>query len=194
MKKSRGRLVHAAQPAPIAKILEPWLDAIEYLRAIDKLPANIRTANTAEEPLPGAIGWPDGAGLAEIERRLQELMGEALERDTIKLLTDTYGMRSLDLGQMIKDDSTLKERLNPARPEIFAQVKYAVEKELALTICDVLVRRTQIFFREADQGLNCLERVAEQMATLLGWDEEKKQGQIRAYREEVERSRRWQEE
>ena len=122
------------------------------------------------------------------------MVGDLLQEDSVHLLANTYGMCSLDLAQMVKEDAKWNERLNPDRPEILAQVKYAVDKELALTIRDVLIRRTQIFFREAEQGLNCLVRVAEQMAELLNWDEDTKQREIREYREEVERSRRWREE
>ncbi|MEC7985806.1 MAG: glycerol-3-phosphate dehydrogenase [Myxococcota bacterium] len=167
--------------------------AIEYLRAIDRLPGNIRNANTAQEALPGAIGWPEN-GLADIMHQIQTDAGEVLKSDTIQLLAETYGVRGKDVGEMAKRDASLQERLNPERPEIMAQVKYAVEKELAKTIRDVLIRRTQVFFRETEQGLNCLDRVAEEMAALLNWDEAKKQEEIEAYKEEVERSRRWRDE
>ena len=56
---------------------------------------------------------------------------------------------------------------------------------------DVMIRRTQLFFKDRNQGLDCVENVANEMAALLGWDEEEKRHQIDRYTVEVVRSRRW---
>ncbi|MBZ0115824.1 MAG: hypothetical protein K8H88_02430, partial [Sandaracinaceae bacterium] len=67
-------------------------------------------------------------------------------------------------------------------------------EELAATICDVLIRRTQVFFRDHDQGLGAVERVADRMAELLGWDAQTRAAEIARYRDEVALSRKWKEE
>ena len=70
-----------------------------------------------------------------------------------------------------------------------AQVTYAVRFELALTLADVLIRRLQIYYRAPDQGLECAERVALHMSSLLdkepGWAER----EVQSYTEHVQRSR-----
>ena len=48
-----------------------------------------------------------------------------------------------------------------------------------------------MFFKDRNQGLDCVEVVANEMGELLGWDEEEKRRQIERYRVEVVRSRRW---
>ena len=74
-----------------------------------------------------------------------------------------------------------------------AQVDFAVNVEVAATVRDVLIRRTQLFFRDVDQGLSATEAVADRMAELLGWTDDQKTHEILAYQQEVARSRRWRE-
>jgi glycerol-3-phosphate dehydrogenase len=54
-----------------------------------------------------------------------------------------------------------------------------------------MVRRTQLFFRDRDQGLGAVEVVADRMGTLLGWEPSRKQGAAEAYRQVVARARAW---
>ena len=63
----------------------------------------------------------------------------------------------------------------------------------AVTVTDVLARRTQLYFRDADQGLGAIPIVAERMAELLGWTEDDRENSAAAYRAEVARSRLWRE-
>ena len=77
------------------------------------------------------------------------------------------------------------------RPEILAQVDHAVRKEMAASVSDVLMRRTQIYYRDRDQGLGAVEKVAARMAELLAWTGERQEGEMEAYRAEVALSRRW---
>jgi len=166
---------------------------IEYLRVIGELP-KIRAANTSQEPLPGAVGWPETGGLDRIEEELKERFGQLLAEDTRVMLAKTYGMRSFDVVELIHQDDTLKERILPERPEIMAQVPFAIAEELANTLRDVFIRRTQIFFRAQDQGLSAVDRVAGYMGSTLNWDEERMEKEKQEYIAEVERSRAWQEE
>ena len=167
--------------------------SVEYLRCMDKLP-KLRSINTAEEPLPGAVGWPEKDGLSWIEQELQKRVGQQLQPQTVALLAKTYGMRSFDVIELINEDGSLADKIIDERPEIMAQVRFAVEQEICWTIRDVLIRRTQIFFRDAKQGLDCVERVGSYMAKLLDWNEEQRQKEEEAYIEEVQRSRAWQDE
>ena len=79
-------------------------------------------------------------------------------------------------------------------PEIVAQIHHAVLEELAATVTDVLERRTQLFYRASDQGLQAAQRVAQVMQGLLNWDDATSQHMIQRYEEVVALSRRWREE
>jgi len=53
------------------------------------------------------------------------------------------------------------------------------------------VRRLPVFFEAPDQGLECVERIADRMAMRLGWDEERRRAEVERYRATVALSRRW---
>ncbi|MBT8468376.1 MAG: hypothetical protein KJN97_06465, partial [Deltaproteobacteria bacterium] len=76
---------------------------------------------------------------------------------------------------------------------IMAQVDFGVREELAASVSDVMIRRTQIFFRDFEQGIGSVEKVAMRMAELIGWSDEERQSSIDDYKAEVALSQRWRE-
>jgi glycerol-3-phosphate dehydrogenase len=69
-------------------------------------------------------------------------------------------------------------------PETLAQVAYAVERERAVTLGDVLLRRLACGW-SACHALDGTERVAGVMAERLGWAPERLAREIEAYEREV---------
>lgn len=165
--------------------------SLDLLRLMGKAPDVLRPSQTAHEALPGAVGWPEDDDHAAVAVKVQAAGAGRLSSKTSALLANTYGMRGVDVAELAAADQALAVKLTPERPEIMAQVAYAVKCELAQTARDVLIRRTQMFFRDRDQGLGAVERVAELMATLLGWTADRTTSEVLAYQEEVSRSRRW---
>ena len=128
---------------------------------------------------------------------LQEIVkiaGQSLHKDSAELLLRIYGTRSLKIAKLIAKDPALGQKLTPNRPEVLAQVDFAIQSELALSLRDFMIRRTQLFFRDDNQGLDCCSTVAERMKTILDWSSERLQQEILLYQEEVHRSRQWQKE
>jgi len=76
-------------------------------------------------------------------------------------LVDTYGMRALELSQICAGDPSALEPIVEGRVEIMAQVDFGVREEFAASVSDILIRRTQVFFRDEDQGLTAAHAVAE---------------------------------
>jgi glycerol-3-phosphate dehydrogenase len=102
-------------------------------------------------------------------------------------------MRAIWIAERCRADPSLCEPIIEGRPEIMAQVDFGVDEELAATVSDIMIRRTQIFFRDFDQGLGAVEKVANRMASLIGWSDDERQRWLDAYRAEVALSRRWKE-
>jgi glycerol-3-phosphate dehydrogenase len=167
--------------------------SIELLRLTGSLDRRLREAQTATEPLPGAVGWPENDDHDAVANKIREHGGQGMSESTARLLGDTYGMRGVDIAELAAKDPGLAMPLIEGRPEIMAQVDFAVNIELAATVRDVMIRRTQLFFRDFDQGLSAVDAVADHMAVLLGWTNEQKTTEILAYQQEVARSRRWRE-
>ncbi len=165
--------------------------AVKLLRLAGRLPPTLRAAHTDLEPLPGAVGWPEDDDLSRLLTRVRDAASGRLDAPTAANLVGIYGTRAVDVAVRVAADPALAARLVPDRPDILAQVDHAVEEEMAVSVADVLVRRTQLYFRAADQGLSAAEAVAGRLARRLGWSEEAAQASADAFRAEVARSRRW---
>lgn len=165
--------------------------AASVLMLQGKLPGELSASRTDREPLPGARGWPADDDIEKVVAAVVEAGAGRVEADTAAQLAHTYGMRGVDVAARAATDQRLSARLVSGRPEILAQVDHAVEVELAETARDVLIRRTQLFFRDHEQGLGAVEAVARRMAELLGWDSGRETAEVLAYQSEVGRSRRW---
>jgi glycerol-3-phosphate dehydrogenase len=92
---------------------------------------------------------------------------------------------------LVDEDPSLGERLDPVIPHIKAQIRFAVESEMARSLSDFLVRRTEIYYTAPDQGLGVADEVARMMGDLLGWSPEEGKRQVESYKETVALSRRY---
>jgi glycerol-3-phosphate dehydrogenase len=168
--------------------------AVHLLKLSNGLPLDLHSAQTFKAPLPGAVGWPEHDNHELVAEELAKVCECDLPKGVGLHLVNTYGMRALQVAKLCTNDSSLLEPIVPGRLEIMAQVDFGVREELAATVSDIMIRRTQIFFRDYDQGLASVEKVATRMAHLIGWSDEEKQKSIDHYKAEVALSRRWKEE
>jgi len=74
-----------------------------------------------------------------------------------------------------------------------AEVAYAVQHEMALTLADVLIRRTHVIYEVRDGGLARAPAVADLMAERLGWDEVERGRQLAEYERQVKLTQAWRE-
>jgi glycerol-3-phosphate dehydrogenase len=70
---------------------------------------------------------------------------------------------------------------------VLAEVVYAVEREMATTLADVLVRRLRIAFEVADHGRAAARVATAVLAGRLRWDNARARTEIARYEAEVER-------
>lgn len=82
-----------------------------------------------------------------------------------------YGSESNEINALIQQDATLGVLLHPDLPYVAAQVIWAVRMEHALTVEDVLARRTRALLLNAAASIACAPTVAALMAQALDKDE-----------------------
>ena len=68
-----------------------------------------------------------------------------------------------------------------------SDVALAAEEEMAVTLTDVMVRRTHIAFELSDHGIGAVHAVAGIMARVLGWDDATAGRRISSYIDDVKR-------
>jgi glycerol-3-phosphate dehydrogenase len=91
------------------------------------------------------------------------------------------------IGAIVRAEPALAERPVPELPYSVAELRYAFEHEMALTLSDLLMRRTHIAFEIPDHGVTLAPRIVEAVAPSARWSEYAKRVQVEAYIGEVAR-------
>ncbi len=107
-----------------------------------------------------------------------------IQREQADHLAHLYGQRAEEVLRLMRSEPRLSQRLHPSRPEILAQVAYAVRTEKALHLEDVLLRRLEIGYSRERWG-EAAEKASRLMMELLGWDEAKRQAEMDQYRQRL---------
>jgi glycerol-3-phosphate dehydrogenase len=94
-----------------------------------------------------------------------------------------YGTDASKIRELIKENSTLGERVHPDFPYLKAEVVWAVRNEMAITIEDFLARRTRMLFLNAKAAIASASIVAEIMAAEMHRDEKWQQEQVADFSE-----------
>jgi glycerol-3-phosphate dehydrogenase len=84
-------------------------------------------------------------------------------------LMRAYGTGWRQVWQYAQNESALAPRIVTDLPYVLAEVRHAVEHEMACTLSDLLVRRTHIAFETRDHGRAVARHIAPLVATYLGW-------------------------
>jgi glycerol-3-phosphate dehydrogenase len=145
-------------------------------------------STTELHPLPGGRLTDLGSYVEYELWPLCERLG--LERGQAAHLGSVYGSLAPEVLARVEHDPAQGGRVCPDAPTILAQLTHAVESEWAMSLGDVLLRRTSLGL-QACQALDCLESVANHVAPLLGWDAATQRRQVEAYRAEIAPMRRF---
>jgi len=151
------------------------------LRQLDGRPLPPR-ARTEAEPLPGGE-------VRDLDTLIDELTGDGLGPDVARHLVGAYGTEARAVANLMSEDRSLAGPLVPEGPWRLAEVVYQARREMALTVSDVLIRRTHAFHLRADQAVSAAPVVAQLLAQELGWDAERRSASVAAYLADVERMR-----
>jgi glycerol-3-phosphate dehydrogenase len=147
--------------------------------AVDRIDAReggARPCVTANLTLAGGVGWPEASsGLAGRGARL------GLDPATLAHLFASLGTLAAGVLDLVERDAALAERLDPELPAIRAEALYAARAEAALTVGDVLARRLRLDLESADHGTGAAPETAALLAAALGWDAERREGEVRRY-------------
>ena len=155
----------------------------ERLHRVDGRP-KAAAAATDRERLPGGE-------TADLEVLIESARARGASEETARHLVSFYGSEAAAVLNLVDrgGDRTLGEHMMPGRPEIWAEVAHAVEREMAMRLQDVLMRRLHLFYETRDQASNLVNAVAHRMKKLLGWDDSREAEELHDYFRMVERVR-----
>ena len=119
-----------------------------------------------------------------------DVAASGLSRETLETLVTLYGRgyrRVVDLAGKVPGGG---DRLCASNPDVVAQLHYAVQEEMTVSLQDFLLRRTGIGTSRC-QGRDCGEAIARRMAPLAGWSARRLSAELEAYQAHVARSHRF---
>lgn len=154
-------------------------DAVDI--AVQDIARPVGASRTEDLPLVGGTGyeqmWEQRGLLAQQHR---------LPASVIEHLLQRYGTLATDVLALTEDDLNLREFLPGSNDYLAAEALYAVTHEGAMSLDDILDRRTRLSFESWDRGVAAARYVATLIAPHLGWDEAETRRQVDAYVARVE--------
>lgn len=131
-----------------------------------QLPAS-RGRRVDDRDLPCLVGG-DVADFDALSSDLARL-APALRDIDVRRLCRTYGSRAPALLDVMRSDAAWAAPLSATCPVTRAEITYAAREEMALTLADALVRRTEAG-SAGHPGRNAVEAAADVLARVHGWD------------------------
>jgi glycerol-3-phosphate dehydrogenase len=134
-----------------------------------------RATDTATTMLPGA-------GIADHEALTIETaraVGLELAPPIIRHITSIYGDRCAAIVRLMAEQSDWRMPLVPGRPIIGAEVIHAIRSEMACTLADIVIRRSELgaMGHPGDDVVQAIARIAGEE---FGWDADERARQIAA--------------
>lgn len=130
-----------------------------------------------------------GGEAAELDVLLEAARARGAPEATARHLVASYGSEAAAILNLVDRDRTLGQPIVAGRPEIWAEVTHAVEREMAVRVQDVMIRRLHLYYELPDRAQKVIPRVAARMKQLLGWDDAREAEELRDYAQIVERGR-----
>jgi glycerol-3-phosphate dehydrogenase len=153
---------------------------LEQLHRFDGRSRRVR-CRTAEEPLPGGE-------IPDVEMTVEDAEREGISHQLAEHLARSYGSEALGVIRLARNDPALAAPIVPGYLAIRAELVHALRREMAMTISDLLLRRTHLFYEVPGHGVAEAASTVDLAAAELGWDAGRQAAELAAYLEEVRRN------
>jgi glycerol-3-phosphate dehydrogenase len=120
-------------------------------------------------------------------KRLRLFGSEGVQRDDADNdhLVGRFGTEAERVREIARSDPALGEPLVPGLPYLRAEAVYAARHEMAVTLDDVLTRRTRARVLARDASADAAGSVADLIAPELGWTDGERDAAVCSYRASV---------
>jgi glycerol-3-phosphate dehydrogenase len=155
-------------------------DAVDL--AVLDLRRIVNESVTDKLPLIGADGY------FALQQQVEKIaLAFNISEATVTHLLNRYGSLIEEILEIITQDSTMAERIIPELPYLKAEILHAASHEGALSVEDVLARRTRISFEASDSGIGAAQKVAVIIGKEIGWGAKERKASVAAFIETVGR-------
>jgi glycerol-3-phosphate dehydrogenase len=138
----------------------------------DQLDRSRVPSRTAHRPIFGG----NLGSVESLRREVQERVAGGLDETAVNSLVRNYGSEYGRVLSYVNEDPARAQPLGSSHV-LSAEVIHAVREEMAVTVQDVVLRRTDLG-TAADPGRDCIEQCARLIAGELDWDEQRVRDEI----------------
>ncbi len=135
---------------------------------------------TDREPLPGGE-------TADLDAIALETEQEGLAAPIARRLVRRYGSEAPAIARLAAADPALAQPVAPGGSALRAELVHAVRREMVVTLCDLLVRRTHVFYETPKHAVEQAAELVALVAGELAWDDARCRSEVEAYRAYVAR-------
>ncbi len=159
-------------------------------QVVDKVAARLKELDgrqvgrrppTDKEPLPGGE-------VKDLDVLVRDVVGEGYSRETAEYLVRCCGTETAAVIRLAQSEPRMAEPIVGGHPAIKAQMVHALRREMAMTLTDLMMRRTHLFYEVIGHGVPEAPTVVDLASEELGWDAGRKASELAAYLEEIQRS------
>ena len=154
-------------------------DAVDA--AAEFVPSRVAPSITEKVPLLGADGY-----FALINQTDHVGKEYSLHPYRVRHLLDRYGSLIGDVLELAEGQPDLLEPIAEAPVYLRVEAAYAAAAEGALHLEDILARRMRISIEYPHRGVDCAREVAEIVAPILGWSQDRIDTEVDTYVARVE--------
>jgi glycerol-3-phosphate dehydrogenase len=115
-------------------------------------------------------------------------MSDGLPQDVQEHLIHSHGPEAGRVTDLIKRDAKLGQRIVEDLPYIWAEVPYAIENEMAMTVTDVLERRMHMLTEARDLGIGAAPQVAQRLGAFLDLGKAQEDENLRVFQDKVDQT------
>ncbi|MYG00150.1 glycerol-3-phosphate dehydrogenase/oxidase [Candidatus Poribacteria bacterium] len=140
-----------------------------------------RDCKTSVKPLPSAVS-------EDVDRKgehINNVSNKALLGDVKERLMQRYGSQGYHaIEEFVSQDATLAEPVSSSLPFVKAEILYAYMGEMAITLDDILWRRTRIGWTRG-QGLDLAQQIAQFIGERHEWNQSRISAEIDKYKRRI---------
>ncbi len=138
-------------------------------------------AATHRTPLPGGE-------TQDLDVLIEATQEEGFSYQTAAHLVHTYGSEAPAVVRLAQSDPAMTEPVLVGHCTMWAELVYGMQREMAVTLGDLLIRRTHLFYAAPQQALERAPAVADVAVEEMEWDEARRDAELDVYRLDVQRS------
>jgi len=135
-------------------------------------------APTHKQPLPGGE-------MRDLDVLIEAIQAEGFPYATAAHLVHTYGSETPAVVRIAQSEPKFAEPVVTDHTTLWAELVYGMRREMAVTLGDLLARRSHLFYAAPERTLEQAPAIAQLAVEEMGWDGERRAAELRVYQHEV---------